>query len=66
MTDDTLSKLLLSLVLFLTGSLLAFIIFCMFKYGFIQTVGWVATVYLIIFILGLFLRDFCQETIGEK
>ena len=66
MKNDTLSKLLLSLALILSLSISIFIIFCMFKYGFIQTVGWVATVYLIIFILGLFLRDFCQETIGGK
>ena len=58
MTDDTLSKLLLSLVLFLTGSLLAFIIFCMFKYGFIQTVGWCTVGYFIFFGLCMLMREF--------
>jgi cation transporter-like permease len=66
MSDNSLSKLLLSLMLFLTGSLLAFMVFCMFKFGFIQTVGWCTVVYFIFFALCLLMRDTIDRGIGEK
>ena len=66
MSDNTLSILLLSLTLFLTGALLAFIVFCMFKFGFIVTLGWCTLVYFIFFALCLFMRDSIQREIGEK
>ena len=57
MTDNTLSKLFLSLVLLLTGILLIFLIFCIFKFGFIVVVGWCATVYVLLIGLGMWMRE---------
>ena len=66
MKNDLLGKCILYFALLLSASISIFIIFCIFKFGLISTIGWIATIYLIIFILSLFMRDFCQETIGEK
>jgi hypothetical protein len=66
MSDDSLSKLLLSLALFLAVSLLAFTVFCMFKFGFIRTVGWCTVVYFIFFALCLLMRDTIDRETGVK
>jgi hypothetical protein len=66
MTDNTLSKLLFCLMLLLTAGLLSLIVFCIFKFGFISTLGWCTLIYIIFFALGLFMRDFVDREIGVK
>ena len=66
MTDDTLSKLLFCLMLLLTASLLSLIVFCIFKFGLISTLGWCTLIYIIFFAICLFMRDFVDREIGVK